>query len=155
MNIKYLFVLAITVATTTTVLAGPVEDQIKIRQSAYEFMGWNAKKIKAQVVDHPETYNKEDIQAAANAIAATANSGLGSLYGEGTDKGIGWQKSHLKPEFFKDQDKAKEIGLSLNKEATKLAEVAATGDVAAIKAQFGEVGKTCKSCHDSFRIRDK
>jgi cytochrome c556 len=155
MKINYLFALAITAVTATTVLAGPLEDQIKARQSAYEFMGWNAKKIKAQVVDHPETYNKEDVQAAANALAATANSGLGTLYGEGTDKGTGWQPSHLKPEYFKEQDKAKEIGLTLGKEATKLAEIAATGDVDAIKAQFGEVGKTCKSCHDSFRVRDK
>lgn len=155
MHKNYLFALLITLASTATAVAGPIEDQIKIRQSAYEFMGWNAKKIKAQVVDHPETYQKEDVLAAANAILATANSGLGALYGAGTDNGTGWQKSHLKPSFFDNQDKAKEISLSLSKEAAKLAEVAATGDVAAIKAQFGEVGKTCKSCHDSFRIRDK
>jgi cytochrome c556 len=156
MKIKYFLAVSLTVVTTTTLLAAsPAEEQIKARQSAYEFMGWNAKKIKAQVVDHPETYNKEDVQAAANALAATANAGLGALYGEGTDKGTGWQPSHLKPEYFKEQDKAKEIGLTLSKEATKLAEVADTGDIDAIKAQFGEVGKTCKSCHDSFRIRDK
>ena len=107
------------------------------------------------MVDHPETYNKEDVQAAANALAATANSGLGALYIEGSDKGTGWQPSHLKPEYFKEQDKAKEIGLTLGKEASKLAEIAATGDIDAIKSQFGEVGKTCKSCHDSFRVRDK
>ena len=28
---------------------------------------------------------------------------------------------------------------------------AATGDQAAIKAQFGELGKACKSCHDKYR----
>ena len=155
MKTRYLLALALSTITVTTVLAGPIEDQIKARQSAYEFMGWNAKKIKAQVVDHHETYNKEDIIAAANALAAAANSGLGELYGEGTDKGTGWQISHLKPEYFNEQDKAKEFDLNLRKEATKLADVAASGDIDAIKAQFGEVGKACKSCHDSFRIRDK
>jgi cytochrome c556 len=154
MNIKYIFVFVMTIATTTAI-AGPVEDQIKIRQSAYAFMGWNAGKIKSQVVDHPETFNKEQVQAAANAIAATAHSGLSALYGAGTDKGIGWKPSHLKPEFFEKQEEAKNIALSLNDEADKLAEVASTGYIDAIKDQFGKVGKTCKSCHDNFRIRDK
>jgi hypothetical protein len=39
----------------------------------------------------------------ANVIAATAHSGLSALYGAGTDKGIGWKPSHLKPEFFEKQ----------------------------------------------------
>jgi hypothetical protein len=30
-------------------------------------------------VDHPETFNKEQVLAVANAIAATANSGLSAL----------------------------------------------------------------------------
>lgn len=155
MNINYIFVLAAMTVATTAAIADPIEDQIKIRQSAYAFMGWNAGKIKSQVVDHPETFNKEQVQAAANAIAATAHSGLSALYGAGTDKGSGWKPSHLKPEFFEKQDEAKDIALSLSNEADKLVEAAATGDINAIKDQFGKVGKTCKSCHDNFRIRDK
>lgn len=154
MNIKYVFVLVMAVATTAAI-AGPIEDQIKIRQSAYAFMGWNAGNIKSQVVDHPETFDQAKVLAAANAIAAIANSGLGALYGPGTDKGAGWKPSHLKPEFFEKLEGAREIALSFNQEANKLAEVAATGDIDAIKDQFGKVGKTCKSCHDNFRIRDK
>ena len=41
--------------------------------------------------------------------------------------------------------------MAFNKEANELAKVAATGDVAAIKAQFGKTGGTCKGCHDAFR----
>ena len=33
----------------------------------------------------------------------------------------------------------------------ELAKVAASGDPAAIKAQFGKTGGTCKACHDAFR----
>ena len=87
-------------ATGTAAIAGPIEEQIRFRQSAYSFATWNVQKIKNQVVDHPETYNKDTVAAAANAIAAVANSGLGALYGEGTDQGIGWVKTRLKPEFF-------------------------------------------------------
>ena len=36
-------------------------------------------------------------------------------------------------------------------QAKKLNTAAAGGDVAAVRAQFGEVGKSCKNCHDTFR----
>ena len=36
-------------------------------------------------------------------------------------------------------------------ETAKLKQVAAAGDLSAIKAQFGAVQKTCKACHDAFR----
>jgi cytochrome c556 len=141
-------------AVTTTALAGPVEDQIRFRQSAYSFLGWNAAKIKAQAADHPETFNKDQVIAAANAIAAVANSGLNELYGAGTDKGTGWKSTRLKPEYFEKQAEVKEIDTTFIKEANELQKVAASGDVAAIKAQFGKVGAACKSCHDLIRVRE-
>ncbi|MDD1620325.1 MAG: cytochrome c [Methylococcaceae bacterium] len=141
-------------AVTTTALAGPVEDQIRFRQSAYSFLGWNTAKIKAQAADHPETFNKDQVIAAANAIAAVANSGLNELYGEGTDKGTGWKPTRLKAEYFEKQAEVKEIDATFIKEANELQKVAASGDVAAIKTQFGKVGATCKSCHDLIRVRE-
>ena len=35
--------------------------------------------------------------------------------------------------------------------APELQKVAATGDAAAIKTQFGKTGESCKACHDKFR----
>lgn len=141
-------------AATVAAAAGPVEDQIRFRQSAYSFLGWNAAKIKAQAGDHPETYNKEQVIAAANAIAAVANSGVLELYGPGTNQGTGWKPTRLKAEYFQKQDEVKEIEATFIKEANELQTVAATGDVAAIKAQFGKVGAACKSCHDLVRVRE-
>ena len=57
-----------------------VEDQIEARQAAYQFMSWNMGKIKAQAVDGDVAFNAEQMKAAANAIAAVANSGMGALY---------------------------------------------------------------------------
>jgi cytochrome c556 len=152
---KSKLVLALTLAGATTAsLAGPTEDQIRFRQSAYSFAAWSLGKVKAQVVTKPETYNKEQVAAAANAIAAIANSGLGALYGTGTDQGIGWQKTRLKPEFFQKTDDAKKLGEAFIKESNELAKVAQTGDIAAIKEQFGKTSETCKSCHDAFRLKD-
>lgn len=142
-------------AVTATVAAGEVEDQIRFRQSAYSFLGWNTAKIKSQASDHPETYNKDEVIAAANAIAGVANAGVfEKLYGPGTDKGTGWKPSRLKAEFFEKQEEAKALNADFVKEANELQKVAAGGDVAAIKSQFGKLGATCKSCHDLIRIRE-
>lgn len=141
-------------ATGTAAIAGPIEEQIRFRQSAYSFAAWNVQKIKNQVVDHPETYNKDTVAAAANAIAAVANAGLGALYGEGTDQGIGWKQTRLKPEFFQKKAEVTVAANTFNEAANELAKVAATGDVNLIKTQFGKVGESCKGCHDLIRIKE-
>ena len=141
-------------ATGTAAIAGPIEEQIRFRQSAYSFAAWNVQKIKNQVVDHPETYNKDTVAAAANAIAAVANSGLGALYGEGTDKGIGWKQTRLKPEFFQKKEEVTAAANTFNVAANELAKVATTGDINLIKTQFGKVGESCKGCHDLIRIKE-
>ena len=141
-------------AVATAALAGPIEDQIRSRQSAYGFLGWNAAKIKAQVGDHPETYNKDQVIAAANAVAAVANSGVLELYGDGTDQGTGWKPTRLKHDYFEKKAEVKDIEATFIKEANELQTVAIGGDVAAIKTQFGKVGAACKSCHDLVRVRE-
>jgi cytochrome c556 len=35
-----------------------------------------------------------------------------------------------------------------------MAKVAAGGDAAAVKTQFGKLGEACKACHDKFRQDD-
>jgi len=153
MNRKLLLTL-ILAATASAAFAGPIEDQIRFRQSAYSFIGWNSGKIKKQVVDQPDTYNKEQVIAAANAIAAAANSGLGALYGPGTDKGTGWRPTQLKAEFFQQPEEAKRLALAFNSAANDFARVAQGGNLGAIKTEFGKLTETCKSCHKSFRQRD-
>ena len=153
---KFKLALALVIASASTAaIAGQAEDQqVKFRQSAYSFAAWNCSKIKSQTVEHPETFNKDQVIAAANAIAAVANSGLGALFGPGTDQATGWKKSRLKPEFFQKQDEVKKVATEFNQAANELQKVAATGDIGAIKTQFGKLGETCKSCHDSFRVKD-
>ena len=124
------------------------EDMIKTRKAGYGFMAWNMGKIKTNVDGN---FNKDQVVAAANAVAAIAGSGMGALFGPGTDKDVGDQKTRVKPEFFQQPDKVRELATNLGKESAELAKVAAAGDVAAIKAQFGKTGAACKACHDAFR----
>ena len=78
-------------------------------------------------------------------------SGMGALYGPGTDHEVGGEKTRVKPEFFQQKEEVGKLAMSFNKEANELAKVAESGDPAAIKAQFGKTGETCKACHDKFR----
>jgi cytochrome c556 len=139
---------------STAAFAGPLEDQIRYRQSAYSFISWNTGRIKAQVVDRPETFNAQQVLAAANAVAAVANSGLGALYAPGTDQGSGWKPSRLKPDYFREPERARAIALEFNRAANQLAKVAAGGDRDQIKEQYLQLSKTCKGCHDNFRSRE-
>jgi len=72
----------------------------------------------------------------------------------GSDKGKGWKETRVKPELFTDKEGVGKVAMAFNKEANELAKVAATGDAAALKVQFGKVGETCKGCHDKFRQED-
>jgi len=94
--------LATTVMTAAVQASAQVspEDQIKFRKAGYSFMSWNMGKIKAQVIDGSVEYNQQQILAAANAIAAIGSSGMGALYGPGTDRDVGSQTTRVKPELF-------------------------------------------------------
>ena len=70
------------------------EEMIKFRKAGYSFMSWNMGKIKANL---DGTFNKEQVIAAANVIAGTANSGMGALFGPGTEKEVGGEKTRVKP----------------------------------------------------------
>lgn len=132
-------------------------DAIQTRQAGYKFMAWNMGKIKAQAVDGSVAFNKDQVLSAALAIKGIANSGMGALYLPGTDTRSAPVKTRALPDLFdpKNTPERNKIGQNFVQQANKLADVAAGGDQAAIKAQFGEVGKACKACHDKFREEDK
>ena len=137
-------------AMSTSVFAADLKpaEQIETRQAGYSFMSWNMKKIKANLDGN---YSQPAVQAAANAIAGIANSGMGALYGPGTDKDIGDVKTRVKPELFTEREAVGKVAREFIEAANELAEVAALGEPDEVKAAFGAVGKSCKACHDDFR----
>lgn len=152
MKFKHVVLLAFSALMASSVFAQmKVEDAIKVRQAGYRFMAWNMGKIDASLKGE---FNKDQVIAAANVIQAIANSGMGALYPAGSDKGIGFHETHVKPEFFQKGEEVKKHAMAFNKEANELAKVAATGDKEAVKVQYGNLGKTCKACHEDFRKDD-
>lgn len=128
-----------------------VEDAITFRQSGYKFMAWNMGRIKTNVDGQ---YNKDQVIQAANAIQAIANSGMGQLFVPGSDHGKGWKETRVKKELFTDKEGVGKVARAYIEAANEMARVAATGDAAAVKAQFGKLGETCKGCHDKYRTED-
>ena len=144
--------LSLSLAAGSAVAQVKPDDAIKFRQSGFTFMAWNMARIKANV---DGTYNKDEVIKAANAIQAVANSGMGALYLPGTDKGKGWKDTRVKPELFTDKEGVGKVATNFVQQANEMAKVAAAGDAAAAKAQFGKLGESCKGCHDKFRVDEK
>lgn len=67
----------------------------------------------------------------------------------GTDKG----DTTLNASAFVKQAEFNEAARTFETLTTKLVSTAQSGDFMAIKTQFGEVGKSCKACHDQFRTK--
>ena len=147
-----LTVLLFTAASASMAQQAPKPEQvIKWRQSVYQVLAWNNGPIKNNVEG---TDNKDDATRATHALPAIATSGLSALYPAGTETGRGWRETTVKPELFTETAKAGEAAKKFITESNELAKVAATGDAAAVKVQFGKLGQTCKGCHDDFRKKD-
>ena len=151
MQHKTLFVGAIGALAFTvsiTALAAKPEDAIKYRRGVMAAQGWNTGAMGAMVKGEKPYDKAEFAQRAAN-LAALSKMALEGFLVEGTDKG----DTKTKPEAFAEMDKFKGGVEKLNTESAKLAQVAAAGDLGVIKAQFGEVAKVCKACHDNYRAK--
>lgn len=153
-----LFKRALLLSTTLAIFSSGIaladmkpEDAIKTRQAGYMFMGWNMAKIKAMAVDNSEDFDTKKMQAAANAIAAIANSGMGALYMPGSEKDIGNIKTRAKAEIFTDKEGVKEVAVKFIQAANDMQKVAQSDDVFAIADQFKKLGSSCKACHDKYR----
>ncbi|MGZ3240226.1 MAG: c-type cytochrome [Burkholderiaceae bacterium] len=127
------------------------ETLIKWRQSVFQVIGWNTGRIKTSLEGQ---YNRDEVSKAANAIAAIANSNFGVLFAPGTEQGKGWHDTSAKAELFKDNKHFSELAANFGKEANEFATIAAAGDAAAVKTQFGKLTRTCKTCHDDFKSKD-
>jgi cytochrome c556 len=109
-------------------------------------MGKAAKAIGRELKS--STPNLETIRASAKTITDFAPH-VASLFPPGTGPDIG--KTGAKPEIWQNQQ---DFAAKLHafQEAAKAFNVAAmSGEVDPIKAKFGELGQSCKACHDKYR----
>lgn len=141
--------------TALAVLVVPVaaaqadEAAIKYRKAAMRVLGGHMGSMAA--IAKKQVPHADHFAVHAKGLAETAAL-IGDVFPEGSDKMAGDTEATIavweKPEDFK---AAVDM---LVKASAKLSDAAAGGDMGATMAAFGEVGKSCKNCHDNFREKN-
>jgi cytochrome c556 len=124
------------------------EQQIEYRQSAMTVTARSVGILGAMAKgDVP--FNKDVALRHANLIAGLSDLPLTTgAFGPGTDKGAPHKTD---PKAWSEADKFKAAYDKFTTAAKALP--AATGDQKTLKVALGDLGKTCKSCHDDFRMK--
>ena len=121
-------------------------DMIRYRQSAMKGNGDYMAALNAYAKGEVTIVKKETIKAYAAAIAGTAAE-IPGMFPAGTDTG----RTNAKPEIWSKAADFTAATKRLSEEATKLSEIAATGNEAGMKEQIGKVAQACGGCHQAFR----
>lgn len=123
----------------------------KVRHDEYHKLGDAFKTIKDQTsAKAPDT---AAIQSAAQVVKnASVNQFKWFPAGSGPETGA---KTRAKAEIWAKPKEFETAQKLFAERAPKLNAAAGTGDIAAVRAQFGEVGKACKNCHDTFRAPEE
>jgi cytochrome c556 len=122
------------------------EDAVKYRQSAMFVMANHFGRIGA-MANGRAPYDAAT--AAANADIVATISRLPFVgFVDGTTS---TQKGGANGKIWSDKAGFDAAAKKMQDETTKLAAAAKTNSLDNLKAAFGEVGKTCKGCHDEYR----
>jgi cytochrome c556 len=145
-KLRYCLVPIAFVFSAAGVQAGPVEKAVDYRQGLMNVYAFNVTSMGDMVKGKTE-FDPSAFARHASDLAAAA--GLDMLAGFPEDS-IN-DESDASDTIWLDWDKFREKHKALQEQAGKLAEVAAGGDEAAMKEQFGKTSRTCKGCHDDFK----
>ena len=121
------------------------EDAIKYRQSAMFLQAQHLGRLGAMAngrvpFDAKAAVENADVLLVVSKLPFAA-------FVDGTDKG----NTRAKPEIWAEKDKFMAGATKMQEEVVKLNAAAKSGNIDQIKAAVGEVGKTCKGCHDNYQ----
>jgi cytochrome c556 len=137
-------------AFSSAAMAVTTEDAIKYRKSVMAAQQWHMLAMGAMVKgDTP--YDKADFERRAESVAHLNKMFMEGFTVTGADKG----ESRAKPEVWATMEKFKGGAEKLGVESAKLVQAAQSGDMKAIKTQYGDVQGVCKGCHDSFQRKER
>ena len=123
------------------------EDVIKFRKGAYQVMNWYMRPLGAMVKGE-QPYNRE-LFVKNSAIIESLSRIVPDAFQQETDRG----DTRAKPEIWTDPVRFKQALERFQTEATRMSEVARSGNFDQIKTQYGAMSKSCGNCHDNFRSK--
>ena len=122
------------------------EDAIRYRQAVMTVIGQHFGRIAAVVKGQPP-YNTNEVENNAAVLRTMADLAWEAVMVPGSDKG----DTTLNASAMKEKDKFMAVAQQFESAVQKLEQTAKSGDIEAVRAQFGEVAKSCKACHSSYR----
>jgi len=125
------------------------EEALKVMHERHEGMeqiGKSTKAIKRQL--DSSVPDLAEIQKAAATIADLAAKSP-NWFPQGTGPDVG--KTGAKPEIWQNYADFAAKDADFGKAAQAFNTAAASGNLDAIKSGFGDLGKSCKACHDKYR----
>jgi cytochrome c556 len=149
--------LAIGLGAAVALAADEPANVVKYRKAFMDANGAHISMIAAVVKG--EVSLSDQIPVHAQALAAqgkllTAN--LKQLFPQATAKGETSEKSAALPAIWQNWGQFEQAAQKLQEESAKFAEVAQSGDMAAIAQQLGALGKQgCGGCHQDFREKQQ
>ncbi len=98
-------------------------------------------------------YDAEQAAKLANNLKVLTMLDMGGAWPAGTGNDKYPKKTHALPEVWSTWPKVAEAGKEYKAAVDALAEVAGNG-LDALRSKIGDVGDTCKGCHDDFRAEE-
>ena len=145
--IAIIFFIAVT-ATAVYATFNKAKDAIRYRQAAMVLIGQHFGSM-GQVVKGKQPYDKASFAKNAATLEMLSKIPWDAFLYPESDRG----QTKLKSKALKNKDDFMQTARNLENEAVKLTAAAKSGDLKAIKAQFGATAKTCKGCHDEFKSK--
>jgi cytochrome c556 len=121
------------------------EQAVKYRQSALSVMGTHTGRLGAMASGRTP-FDAAQAQANADVIVA-----MSRLPWQGFVEGTA-ANTRAKPEIWTERAKFDAAAAKMQEEALKVQAAARTGDIAQIRAAMGNLGASCKACHDAYQV---
>lgn len=124
------------------------EKTIAARQEVMKANG-GAMRALTPIVRGEAPWNQQAAVQAATTLAG-AGAKIPSVFPEGTGPNAG--KTDALPAIWQNWSDFQAKAKALETEATKLLQLAQSGDESGFKSQFPNVGRACGGCHESYRV---
>ncbi len=149
-SLKVMICSVVLVAMGSLVYAGFTrsEDAIRYRKAVMTVIGQHFGRL-AAVVKGQTPYDKKDVEHDAMVIRTMAELPWDAVLFPGSDRG----DTTLKASAMQEKDRFMSMARQFENAAQNMAATANRGDLQSVKAQFGEVAGTCKTCHSTYRKR--